>query len=287
MDERRDYPMGVVPPTAYQRPYQQSTYQQLYSQQHQQMQQAQRPNPLANFAEGAQKMTPGGFQPLNREERREAERIALEASFNYNGYQVVRREFFSHKFDPSLTFKGNSITFNNACISSLDGVVYVQVLVNPDEKKLVIRPCAEGARDAIRWCIAKTEKRKSRQITCLPFTTKIYNIMNWENLYYYKLQGTRINYEGQEIYIFDLTSEEPFPPSVKTSDAPGTRAKPRKAVFANSDPSSFGLTVEAHDASTQIDLMQGYGLEGLDKGTEAQQMPMEMIDQETGEVTKV
>ncbi len=287
MDERRDYPTGVIPPTAYQRPYQQPAYQQPYPQQRQQPQ-PQRPNPLANTAEGARKLTPGGFQPLNREERREAERIALEATFSYDGYQVARREFFSHKFDPSLTFKGNSITFNNACISSLDGVVYVQVLVNPDEKKLVIRPCAEGARDAIRWCIAKTEKRKSRQITCLPFTTKIYSIMNWENLYYYKLQGTRINYDGQEIYIFDLTSDEPFPPAAKSAD--GSKRKARTAALPDQGTDFFGLSVQDHDASMQINLMQGYGLEGFDKGRdggEVQQMPMEMIDQETGEVTKV
>ncbi len=291
MDERRDYPMGVLPPTAYRQQYQQP-HQQSYPQSFQQapqrsFQQAQ--NPLAGL-EGAQKLTPGGFQPLNREEQKEAERIALEAAFTYNGYQVVRREFFSHKYDPTLTFKGGSITFNNACITSLEGVIYVQVLVNPDEKKMVIRPCEAGDRDAIRWCIAKTEKRKSRQITCHPFAEKIYTIMNWEKLYYYKLQGARISHDGKEIYVFDLTCDEPFPPAAKPSDTPGARAKARKAVFANSDPTSFGLDVQAHEASTQIDLMKGYGLEGMDNSTVAggiEQMPMELIDQETGEVTKV
>lgn len=170
----------------------------------------------------------------------------------------------------------------------MDGVVYVQVLVNPDEKKLVIRPCAEGARDAIRWCIAKTEKRKSRQITCLPFTSKIYSIMNWEKLYYYKLQGIRINYDGQEIYIFDLKCDEPYPPNLKTDD--GERSKPRRAAFPETAPSFFGMPVDAHDASVQINLMQGFGLEDVDQKSinmEPQQMPMEMIDGETGEVTRI
>lgn len=273
MDERRDYPTGVIPPSAYSL---QNRFQQPQ-------------NPLTGFAEGAQKLTPGGFQPLNREERKEAERIALEAAFSYDGYQVARREFFSHKYDPTLTFKGNSITFNNACISSLDGVVYIQVLVNPDEKKLVIRPCSEGARDAIRWCVTKTEKRKSRQITCNLFAAKMYTLMNWERLYYYKLQGTRINYEGQEIYIFDLTSQEPYPPSVRNNDDPNARRKPRTAVYPADWMDSFGLNVQAHDASTRLDLMQGYGLEDMKTKTSdpPQQTLMEMIDQETGEVTKV
>lgn len=79
---------------------------------------------------------------------------------------MVRREFFSHKFDPTLTIRYNAIIFNNACISKMDDVVYVQVLINPESKKLVIRPCEEGARDSLRWCVIKVDKRKSRQITC-------------------------------------------------------------------------------------------------------------------------
>ena len=110
---------------------------------------------------GARVLTENGFKALTKEEKEEAKRIALEAGFSFEGYQVVRREFFSHRYDPTLTIKGNSITFNNACISRLEEVVYVQVLVNPLTETLVIRPCSEGARDAIRWCIAKNDKRKS------------------------------------------------------------------------------------------------------------------------------
>ena len=101
---------------------------------------------------------------LSREERLEAKRLAEEANFSFEGYQVVRREFISHRFDPAMTIRGNSITFNNSCISKLENATYIQFLINPSEKKLIIRPCDTGARDAIRWCIVKADKRKSRQI---------------------------------------------------------------------------------------------------------------------------
>ena len=52
--------------------------------------------------------------PADREKKLNRwQRIAEEAEFSFDGYQVVRREFFSHKFDPTMTIKGNSITFNN------------------------------------------------------------------------------------------------------------------------------------------------------------------------------
>lgn len=238
--------------------------------------------------DGTQILTGEGFKPLSRQEREEAARIAAEAHFSFDGYQVVRREFFSHKFDPTLTIRNNGIVFNNACISKLDEVVYVQVLINPDTGKLVVRPCDEGARDAVRWCIARDDKRKSRQISCSMFTAKLYDLMGWETLYRYKMQGTRISYQGEQLYVFDLTSTEVFIPA--TQDTGDPEAKPRKKAavrFLENWRDSFGLPVSEHTASTQIDLNEGYGMMDDMKGESAEQMPMEMIDQETGEVCKV
>ena len=237
-----------------------------------------------------QMLTQNGFKPLSREERAEAARIAAEAGFSFDGYQVVRREFFSHKFDPTLTIRGNSIIFNNACISKLEQVVYVQVLVNPMTEKLVIRPCEEGARDAIRWCIAKDDKRKSRQITCGLFTAKLYEMMGWEALYRYKLQGTRISYQGEQLYVFDLTSTEVYLPAVKDPDNPKARAKRSAAVYPANWRDSFGIPVQEHGMSTQVDLMEGFTFAEVAPGskvtpTDAQQpveeqMTMEVVDKE-------
>ena len=254
------------------------------------------------LAQDTQVLTQNGFKPLSKEEREEAARIAEEANFSFDGYQVVRREFFSHKFDPTLTIRGNSIIFNNACISKMESVVYVQVLVNPTTEKLVIRPCEEEARDSIRWCVVKDDKRKSRQITCGLFTAKLYEMMGWEQLYRYKLQGTRINYRGQQLYVFDLTSTEVFLPAVKDPDNPKAKARRSAAVYPTDWRDSFGIPVQEHAQSMQVDLMEGYtfadvaqrpggmlmdGQPSQDAPSEQEQLPMEIIDQETGEVIRV
>ena len=46
---------------------------------------------------GARVLTENGFKALTKEEKEEAKRIALEAGFSFEGYQVVRREFFSYR----------------------------------------------------------------------------------------------------------------------------------------------------------------------------------------------
>ena len=199
-------------------------------------------------------LTPGGFKPLSKEEQTEARRIAEEAGFSFDGYQVVRKEFFSHRYDPTLTIKGKSITFNNACITKLEQVVYVQVLVNPQLAKLVIRPCTEGSKDAIRWCVPKGEKRKSREISCGLFTAKLYNLMGWQEVYRYKLQGTQISHNGEQLYVFDLKETEVYIPQSKDPE------KPHKArtVFPADWRDSFGIPVVEHEEAAKINLMDGY-----------------------------
>ena len=193
---------------------------------------------------------------LSREEQLEAKRLAEEANFSFEGYQVVRREFISHRFDPAMTIRGNSITFNNSCISKLENASYIQFLINPTEQKMIIRPCDEGARDAIRWCILKADKRKSRQITCKIFAERLYEMMGWDPVYRYRLQGMKIRYNNEQMYLFDLNAHECFLPQKK--DAATGKVKTSAAEFPQDWRSSFGMKVAEHDMSTQVNFLDGY-----------------------------
>ena len=224
------------------------------------------PGPLRGTYQSPQPQVPApslGISSLTREERQEAKRLAEEASFTFEGYQVVRREFISHRFDPAMTIKGNSITFNNACISKLEDATHIQFLINPTERKLAIRPCEEGARDAVRWCVMKGDKRKSRQITCKPFTTKLYELMGWQAIYRYRLQGMRISYQGESLYLFDLSSQEAFLP--QSRDPETGRLKRSEAITPSEWLDGFGLSVDEHTASQQIDLNEGFITSGSEE----------------------
>lgn len=49
--------------------------------------------------------------------KREME-IIEDDSFNYDGYQVVRGEFFSHLYEPCITFNNFKVYMNTACIKN-------------------------------------------------------------------------------------------------------------------------------------------------------------------------
>ena len=73
--------------------------------------------------------------------KREIE-VIQDDSFNYDGYQVVRGEFFSHLYEPCITFNNFKVYMNTACIRKLPETDYVQILVNQEKKKLAVRPCS-------------------------------------------------------------------------------------------------------------------------------------------------
>lgn len=223
-----------------------------------------------------------GVVGLTREERMEAKRLAEEANFSFSGYQVVRKEFISHRFDPAMTVRSTSITFNNSCITKLEEATYIQFLINPEERKLAIRPCGEGDRDAVRWCVVRGDKRKSREITCRPFTTKLYELMGWETIYRYILQGMRINYQGESLYLFDLSAKETFLPQSRDPET-GKLICP-KPILPKEWLETFGMTVEEHTASTQIDLSKGFLAPGI-TGPE-NEIALNGINEDTTEVTE-
>ena len=79
--------------------------------------------------------------------------IELRDDFDFDGYQVVRREFFAHTFEPSITFNNYKVYVNAACLNKFPHADCVQLLINRESRILGLRPCTEFERDA-RLCSA-------------------------------------------------------------------------------------------------------------------------------------
>lgn len=140
-----------------------------------------------------------------------AQRTAeLEKEFSYDGYQVVRKELFAHLRDPAIVIRKDSVTFNTACINGLEDVVYIHMMFNKELKRIVVEGCDENDKDALRWCVAKPDKRKSRKMMGRPFSELIYREMGWDEGCRYKILGYRIQFEGKTLYVFDLNVPEVF-----------------------------------------------------------------------------
>jgi len=178
-------------------------------------------------------------------------------NFSYDGYQVVRGEYFAHIYEPSITFNRCKVSLNTASIKRLPDVDYVQILVNSEENKLAVRPCSEDEKDSFPWC---TSKRKPKQITCRVFFAKIVDLMDWNPEYRYKLLGKLIKSDNEYLFIFDLTATEIYQRTMQEGEKPKTSRTP---VFPAQWQNQFGLPVDEHRKQLQVNIFNGYTVFGI------------------------
>jgi len=191
--------------------------------------------------------------------------IIIDENFTYDGFQVVRGEFFAHMYEPSITFNNCKVTLNTACIKKLPSVNYVQILVNPKTMKLAVRPCSEDDKDSFLWCTEKAGKRKPKQITCRLFFAKLVALMDWNPNYRYKMLGKIIKSGEEYLILFDLTATETYQRIIKEGEKPRTSRTP---IFPEEWKDQFGLPVEEHKKLLQVNIFDGYTVFGLEEKKE-------------------
>lgn len=127
----------------------------------------------------------------------------------------------------------------------------------------------ENDRDALRWCIAKQDKRKSQKMSCKPFSELVYKEMGWDKECRYKMLGYRISFEGEILYVFDLLVPEVFyePQKSKRGAAFQTQdirpANTRKGFYPDDIAGTFGVPVEEHLKESEVKQMDGYVSVGM------------------------
>ena len=188
----------------------------------------------------------------------------VDDSFSFDGYQVVRGEYFAHVYEPSVTFNDYRISVNKACANRLPSVDYVQILVSRNEKKLLIKPCDEWEKGSFLWCIKGIKERRPRTATCRILFAMIMRMMEWNPSYRYKLLGKLIVNKGDYLFVFDLTEPEIYQRLLRDPET-GKVIKPgsSKPMYPEDWKDQFGLSVEDNRRSLQINIFNGYAVYGL------------------------
>ncbi len=184
--------------------------------------------------------------------------------FSYEGYQVVRGEFFAHLFEPSVTLAVEKVSVNAACIRKLPETEYVQFLVNPTEKKLAVKPCDETAKDSFCWTtIGKDGKKKPKSISCKIFYAKVMKLMGWDPTYRYKILGKLIRTKDDLLFVFDLTCAETY-----RKGEPDEENKRSKPIYPYDWKEQFGVPVKEHQDITLVNIFDDYTVFTINKEEE-------------------
>ena len=147
--------------------------------------------------------------------------------FDYDGFEVVRREWFSKANCPAVTLKYGSVSFNVRAIRKLNECSHIQILINIEKKLMIAKPCEEDDKDSLQWSrIDKRGKVVPRNISGRVFTAQLYKDINWNIESIIKVLGTLLKCKDEKIFVFNLVNAEAYLHLAETSaDDPKRRKR--------------------------------------------------------------
>lgn len=118
---------------------------------------------------------------------------------------VIHEKLFVQLTEPVLTFYKGMVKINPACLKKLPGTEYVLFLIDPAQRKLFIKPCAEDLLESMRW---RTASGKPRALVGRDFISMAMELMQWSSEQRYRIPGRTAFDEDGSIIAFDMAAAE-------------------------------------------------------------------------------
>jgi hypothetical protein len=112
---------------------------------------------------------------------------------NFDNYLVARPQSFSFASMASVTFAKTHICFSSLCTRKLN-TNFAELLVHPNENILIVRPCHEEHKNAMRWAYFRNGKMHGRRMGGGAYIKTLYEIFGWKNEYKYRLRGNIVRF---------------------------------------------------------------------------------------------
>ena len=112
-------------------------------------------------------------------------------------FQVVSGEMFSRIYEPVVRIGRSAVSFNKTCVSKMS-CEYAEILFNPVERMMVVRPCAQDHPNAVLW--------KAASFGASALIRILFASMGWEEDYTYRIPCQTIQEPGGDsvVLAFDL-----------------------------------------------------------------------------------
>ncbi|GHU80180.1 resolvase [Clostridia bacterium] len=171
--------------------------------------------------------------------------------FDLKGYQIVRGLFLSAvAYGPAISISNKCISFNTGCVKKFSAVSHIQILLHPAERKLAIRPCSANDVYNVNWRQSPGGPLYSKTFMCRSFTAALFDIMEWNPDYIYRVRGVWASRRDDEIIVFNLSeAAAAILCAVNESDVP---AKKRVVTFPEEWESEFGMEFYQYGIANQF-----------------------------------
>ena len=130
--------------------------------------------------------------------------------FDLRGFEITRSEFFDSNRRPAISFSARRIKFNAPCVRKFAPSTYAELLINPIERKLAIRPSDKSNRSSVIISKLSNKRYTPREVPAAAFYDTIFSIFEWNKDYKYRIIGSLYEQDGELAYIFDAADSEAF-----------------------------------------------------------------------------
>lgn len=186
--------------------------------------------------------------------------ITIEAGdFDLRGFEITRSEFFDSNQRPTVTFAEKKIKFSTDCVRKFATNNYVELLINPIEKKFAVRSTTKENRQAVVCSQLDAKKYLPKTISASAFSDTLFSIFGWNPECKYRIIGSLYEEGNQIAYIFDtdnseiffksyvLTNQEANEAGGKTGIQPYTPSGKRIRAIPQEWTNSFGKPYYQHE----------------------------------------
>ena len=152
-----------------------------------------------------------------------SEEIQVEANdgdFDFRGFEVARSQFFETQNKVCVTFSNKSLIFSTAAIRKLNNSEYVELLLHPTKKQLVVRSATANSSNSIKWAKFCNDTYFNTTVSGSAFLPHLFSLFNWDINKKYRVRGIRKTNETESVLVFDMSEVEIFIQNVEDINAP-------------------------------------------------------------------
>lgn len=114
--------------------------------------------------------------------------IAVEAGdFDMRGFEVAHTELFGTTRLISMTLNDNGISFSVECVRRMKNDGYVELLINPVQKRIAVRFTTKENKNAVIWSKTVGGVTTSRTIACTAIYSTLMDIFGWNCNHRYRI----------------------------------------------------------------------------------------------------
>lgn len=137
--------------------------------------------------------------------------VSVEAGdFDLRGFEISRAELFDVVSRPVVTFQSKKIKFSTECVRKFGANNYVELLINPVERKFAVRSTDKQNRSGVYFSKIANGIYYPKDVPAGAYGDTIYSLFGWNKDYKYRIIGYLYEQDGEVAYLFDAADCEAY-----------------------------------------------------------------------------